>query len=273
MNSEGELQPNRRLLLSGALAQSIFDMAALFAADEPRPVETRKGNMLYRTFGRTGETVSVIGVGGSHIGQTASDDLAIRITRSAIDRGINFMDNSWDYNNGDGLGELKMGKALRDGYRQKVFLMTRVDGRTKDTPQFTWCRSKMPNRPQPVPPIFQPEVAAERIVWVTPKPAGSLRGDPDGDRHRSQQDRTDARRLLSRAQCCGFTANERTRGRRSAGQPFRAFTGGLWRTRSVRRAARPVAATTWLSEHKGTTALAGAAAFGVLAFAFKRRAS
>jgi aryl-alcohol dehydrogenase-like predicted oxidoreductase len=74
----------------------------------------------------------VIGVGGSHIGKTSSDDLATRIVRTAIDRGINFMDNSWDYNNGDGQGEIKMGKALRDGYRQKVFLMTKVDGRTKE---------------------------------------------------------------------------------------------------------------------------------------------
>ena len=88
--------------------------------------------MLYRAFGKTGRSVSVIGVGGSHIGQASSDDLAIRIVRTAIDRGINYMDNSWDYNNGDGQAETRMGKALRDGYRDKVFLMTKVDGRTKD---------------------------------------------------------------------------------------------------------------------------------------------
>lgn len=88
--------------------------------------------MLYRTFGKTGETVSILGVGGSHIGLTSSDELATRIVRTAIDRGVNFMDNSWDYNNGNGEAETKMGKALRDGYRQKVFLMTKVDGRTKD---------------------------------------------------------------------------------------------------------------------------------------------
>ena len=98
----------------------------------PMPAETRKGDMIYRTLGRTGEKVSVIGVGGSHIGQTSSDDLAIKIVRTAIDRGINFMDNAWDYNNGDGAAETKMGKALRDGYRQKVFLMTKIDGRTKE---------------------------------------------------------------------------------------------------------------------------------------------
>jgi len=91
--------------------------------------------MLYRSFGRTGVTVSAIGVGGSHIGQTASEDLAVRIIRTAVDHGINFMDNSWDYNNGDGQGELRMGKALGDGYRQRVFLMTKVDGRTKELAQ------------------------------------------------------------------------------------------------------------------------------------------
>jgi len=96
-----------------------------------RPVETRRGDMLYRSFGKTGETVSVLGVGGSHIGQTSSDELAVRIVRTAIDRGVNFMDDAWDYNNGNGQAEIKMGKALRDGYRQKVFLMTKVDGRTK----------------------------------------------------------------------------------------------------------------------------------------------
>jgi len=61
------------------------------------------------------------------LGQTSSDELAVRIVRTAVDRGINFMDNSWDYNNGNGQAEIKMGKALRDGYRQKVFLMTKPD--------------------------------------------------------------------------------------------------------------------------------------------------
>jgi aryl-alcohol dehydrogenase-like predicted oxidoreductase len=125
---------NRRAFLGGAIAGA----AVISAADAqtgplPRPAESRRGDMLYRSFGRTGETVSCIGVGGSHIGQAGSDELAIRIVRTAIDRGINFMDNAWDYNNGNGQGEIKMGKALRDGYRQKVFLMTKVDGRTKPT--------------------------------------------------------------------------------------------------------------------------------------------
>ncbi|MDF5733152.1 MAG: aldo/keto reductase [Rhizonema sp. PD38] len=86
--------------------------------------------MLYRVLGSTGERVSAIGLGGWHIGLKSVDEqLGIRIVRTAIDRGINFMDNSWDYN--DGVSETRMGKALRDGYRDKVFLMTKIDGRSK----------------------------------------------------------------------------------------------------------------------------------------------
>jgi aryl-alcohol dehydrogenase-like predicted oxidoreductase len=81
-----------------------------------------------RALGRTGQKVSVIGLGGYHIGVPPEEE-GIRIIRTAIDRGINFMDNSWDYHNGG--SELRMGKALRDGYRDKVFLMTKIDGRTK----------------------------------------------------------------------------------------------------------------------------------------------
>src|SRR5260221_1114168 len=89
--------------------------------------------MQYRILGHTGEKVSVIGLGGWHLGlPSVSEDLAIRLIRTALDRGINFLDNSWDYFNG--LSELRMGKALRDGYRQKAFLMTKIDGRTKAPP-------------------------------------------------------------------------------------------------------------------------------------------
>jgi len=74
--------------------------------------------------------VSIIGLGGAHIGKPKLEESAsIRLIRSAIDQGITFMDNSWDYNNGE--SELRMGKALSEGYRKKVFLMTKIDGRTK----------------------------------------------------------------------------------------------------------------------------------------------
>src|SRR4051794_16431762 len=78
-----------------------------------------------RQLGRTGEKVSCLGLGGSHIGKVKDEQESIRIMRTAIDRGLTFMDNSWDYNDGDGAGETRMGKALRDGYRDKVFLMTK----------------------------------------------------------------------------------------------------------------------------------------------------
>ncbi|MBI3544698.1 MAG: aldo/keto reductase [Deltaproteobacteria bacterium] len=84
--------------------------------------------MLYRQLGMTGVQVSAIGIGGSHIGKVAKRE-AIRIIRNGIDRGITFLDNSWDYNDGD--SEKFMGKALRDGYREKAFLMTKIDGRTR----------------------------------------------------------------------------------------------------------------------------------------------
>lgn len=94
------------------------------------PESTSQSEMLYRVLGSTGERVSAIGVGGWHLGLKHVDEqLSIRIVRTAIDRGINFVDNCWDYN--EGASETRMGKALRDGYREKVFLMTKIDGRSK----------------------------------------------------------------------------------------------------------------------------------------------
>ena len=91
-----------------------------------------QGNgMIYRSFGNTNEKVSAIGLGGHHIGLPQDPNEGIRIIRSAIDRGITFMDNCWDYHNGE--SERRMGLALGDGYRKKVFLMTKFDGRTKDS--------------------------------------------------------------------------------------------------------------------------------------------
>lgn len=119
---------------SGLVAAGLAGGEALFsrtsAQNTPAPTQTKNGEMLYRTLGRTGEKVSVIGLGGHHIGRPKDEQEGIRLVRTAIDRGINFMDNSWDYHNGG--SEIRMGKALQDGYRQKVFLMTKIDGRTKD---------------------------------------------------------------------------------------------------------------------------------------------
>src|SRR5437660_1806735 len=81
-----------------------------------------------RTLGHTGEKVSIVGLGGYHIGMQSDEQESIRIIRTALDDGINFLDNCWDYNGGQ--SEIRMGKALRDGYRQKAFLMTKIDGQT-----------------------------------------------------------------------------------------------------------------------------------------------
>ena len=88
------------------------------------------GEIPYRTLGSTGERISAIGLGGWHLGfPSLSDDESVRIIRTAVDAGINFLDNSWDYF--EGTSEKRMGKALRDGYRERVFLMTKINGRSK----------------------------------------------------------------------------------------------------------------------------------------------
>jgi predicted aldo/keto reductase-like oxidoreductase len=87
------------------------------------------GSFPYRVLGRTGEKVSLVGLGGHHIGRGSDEQESIGIIRTALDSGINFLDNCWDYNGG--VSEERMGKALRDGYRQKAFLMTKIDGQTK----------------------------------------------------------------------------------------------------------------------------------------------
>src|SRR5436305_4144635 len=89
--------------------------------------ETRDG-VIYRNLGSTGERVSAIGLGGYHIGVPKEEE-GIRIIRTDLDRGIAFLDNSWDYH--DGESEVRMGKALRDGYRKRAFLMTKYNGRTR----------------------------------------------------------------------------------------------------------------------------------------------
>ena len=112
---------NRREILRAALAASVATSAVQGATEIP-----------YRTLGRTGEKVSCIGMGGYHLGkkEVAEAD-AIKLVRSGVDRGINFLDNSWDYNKGE--SENRVGKAVKDGgLRGRVFLMTKNDGRTGD---------------------------------------------------------------------------------------------------------------------------------------------
>jgi uncharacterized protein len=147
----------RREFISGATAAGTFISASgAFArqASDARPGEnlmtepqskqaaariprvthrgTMKGEMLFRELGSTGEQVSVIGLGGSHLGKAnLPEDEAIRLIHEGLDRGITFLDNSWDYN--EGRSEERVGKALaQGGYRTKAFVMTKIDGRTKE---------------------------------------------------------------------------------------------------------------------------------------------
>ncbi|HEY4051394.1 MAG TPA: aldo/keto reductase [Acidobacteriaceae bacterium] len=126
----------RDFIKSAAVAVTAFATSgtagrAQTAADAGKRISRPMSpDMEYRDLGRTGEKVSVIGLGGYHLGKQADSAESVRLMRSAIDRGITFMDNCWDYN--DGISEIRMGQALRDGYRSKVFLMTKMDGRTKE---------------------------------------------------------------------------------------------------------------------------------------------
>jgi aryl-alcohol dehydrogenase-like predicted oxidoreductase len=136
INRRNFLKKTSRSLAFGVAGQALLRpfaaaaQAATEISEHRRPVEIRSGEMLYRTLGSTNEKVSVIGLGGYHIGKPQlSEADSIKLIRGAIDQGITFVDNCWDYNNGN--SEIRMGKALRDGARAKVFLMTKIDGRTK----------------------------------------------------------------------------------------------------------------------------------------------
>jgi aryl-alcohol dehydrogenase-like predicted oxidoreductase len=102
--------------------------AAASAAPVP-PLPPDHGPIPRRPLGRTGVEVSMLGLGGFHIGKPDENE-AIRIMHRAIEAGLTFFDNSWDYNEGE--SERRMGKALDGGRRDKVFLMTKIDGRTRE---------------------------------------------------------------------------------------------------------------------------------------------
>jgi len=110
---------DRRNFLEGAVAAGVVArFGNLAQADNSSGIPTR-------TLGHTGQQVSMLGLGGYHIGNPSEAE-ATKIIRMAADNGITFMDNCWDYQDGD--SEVRMGKSLRDGYRQKVFLITKIDG-------------------------------------------------------------------------------------------------------------------------------------------------
>jgi aryl-alcohol dehydrogenase-like predicted oxidoreductase len=98
----------------------------------PRPGEIQlpEGGIIgRRRLGRTGVEVSMLGLGGHHIARPRDPQDGMRLVRMAIDHGMDFLDNCWDYN--EGRSEEWMGRALQDGYRARAFLMTKIDGRTR----------------------------------------------------------------------------------------------------------------------------------------------
>lgn len=82
------------------------------------------GEIPQRPFGRSGETVSALGMGGYHLGLAGTERESTALVHAAIDAGITFFDNAWEYH--EGKSEVRLGKALAGGRRQQVFLMTKV---------------------------------------------------------------------------------------------------------------------------------------------------
>lgn len=122
------MKPTRRdflKIITATAATAPLTHLAQAATAAPASVPKRK-------FGRHDEMVSVVGVGGQTLAQAASLREAIRIARHGIEVGITFFDNSWDYHGGR--AEEWMGQALADGWRDKVFLMTKVCTHGKPLP-------------------------------------------------------------------------------------------------------------------------------------------
>lgn len=118
---------NRRDFLKAAVALTV--LPSLRCGSGGTAVGSSSSPIPRRRLGKTGAVVSVIGLGGFHLG-IPDEQESIRIVRTALDGGVTFLDNCWDYHAGE--SERRMGKALRDGYRDKAFLMTKVDGRSRE---------------------------------------------------------------------------------------------------------------------------------------------
>jgi predicted aldo/keto reductase-like oxidoreductase len=114
----------RRFLRSTAAG-----LAAIGLGGRARAADPLEGEMPTRPLGKTGENVSILCLGGHHIGRIRDESECIALIRHAVDLGVTFMDNAWEYHGGR--SEELMGKALAGGYRDKAFLMTKHHGRKR----------------------------------------------------------------------------------------------------------------------------------------------
>ncbi len=131
--------PTRRDFMRGTLASLcavsvssvLRGQTATAPATVPGTIPTSSDLIPNRALGKTGARVSILGLGGDHVGRIRDDQEAIGVIRHAIDAGVTFLDTAWSYNGGR--SELIYGRALRDGYRDRIFLMTKVLGRTRQS--------------------------------------------------------------------------------------------------------------------------------------------
>src|SRR5437868_2306794 len=136
--SDAPSEISRRSFLQAGLAstgtifaESILQTSSIAAQVRLQMTNTGSDQVPRKPLGKTGEQVSIIGVGGYHLGTMRSLDDAIRLVQAAVDAGVNFFDNAWEYN--EHRSEEWMGRGLQ-GRRDKVFLMTKVcmHGRDKN---------------------------------------------------------------------------------------------------------------------------------------------
>src|ERR1700723_2489091 len=127
MSSKSEV--NRRNFMKGAAvlgAAPLFSggsMGANMAQESDESQQVPAGQVPKKPLGRTGVQVSAMGLGGYHLGSAETDQAAVEIVAKALDHGVTFFDNAWEYH--DGLSEERLGRALR-GKRQQAFVMTKV---------------------------------------------------------------------------------------------------------------------------------------------------
>lgn len=121
-------QQSRRQFLTTSLPGTLAMTSSAAILSGPRALPAAAGDIARRPFGKTGVSVSILGLGGWHIGIQKDRADSHRLIRAAMDAGINFLDNSNDYN--EGQSEIRMGEAIK-GRRDQVFVMTKFNFRDK----------------------------------------------------------------------------------------------------------------------------------------------